>query len=166
MISSSADLSSSNLLNSIATQSTPSGQSDLTADVKIEREVDEEKPLVEESSNVTNVDPCPTPGQVVEEADTTAQTEPIAVAIATVIPQTQVEPTPEPSPSPLFTATMTSETTPTYTPIPAPLTPTPEPVVVIVEPTAIPISFCVEVGEMAHNFRLPSVDGPEYRLED
>jgi hypothetical protein len=166
MISSSADLSSSHLLNSIATQSTPSGQSGLTADVKIEREVDEEKPPVEESSNVANVDPCPTPGQMVEKADTTAQTEPIAVAIATVIPQTQVEPTPEPSPSPLLTATMTFEPTPTNTPIPTPPTPTLEPVVVIVEPTAIPISFGVEVGEMAHNFRLPSVDGQGYGLED
>ena len=166
MISSSADLSSSHLLNSIATQSTPSGQSGLTADVKIGREVYEEKPPVEESSNVANVDPCPTPGQLVEEEDTTAQTESIAVAISTVIPQPQVGPTPEPSPIPLPAATMTSEPTPTHTPIPAPPTPTPEPVVVIVEPTAIPISFGVEVGEMAHNFRLPFVDGPEYRLED
>ena len=165
-ISSSAELSSSNLLNSIATQSTPSGQSGLTADVKIEREVDEEKPPVEESSNVANVDACPTPGQLVEEEDTTAQTESIAVAISTVIPQPQVGPTPEPSPIPLPAATMISEPTPTNTPIPAPPKPTPEPVVVIVEPTAIPISFGVEVGEMAHNFRLPSVDGPEYRLED
>ena len=166
MISSSADLSSSRLLRSIATQSTPSGQSGLTADVKIEREVDEEKPPVEESSNAANVDPCPTPGQLVEEEDTTAQTESIAVAISTVIPQPQVGPTPEPSPIPLPAATMISEPTPTNTPIPAPPTPTPEPVVVIVEPTAIPISFGVEVGEMAHNFRLPSVDGPEYRLDD
>ena len=166
MISSSADLSSSNLLNSIATQSTPSGQSGLTADVKIEREVDEEKPPVEESSNVANVDACPTPGQLVEEEDTTAQTESIAVAISTVIPQPQVGPTPELSPIPLPAATMISEPTPTNTPIPAPPKPTPEPVVVIVEPTAIPNSFGVEVGKMAHNFRLPSVDGPEYRLED
>ena len=147
-------------------ESPSSGQSGLTADVKIEREVDEEKPLVEESSNVANVDACPTPGQLVEEEDTTAQTESIAVAISTVIPQPQVGPTPEPSPIPLPAATMISEPTPTHTPIPAPPTPTPEPVVVIVEPTAIPNSFGVEVGKMAHNFRLPSVDGPEYRLED
>ncbi|HCH09140.1 MAG TPA: hypothetical protein DEW32_08085, partial [Dehalococcoidia bacterium] len=114
-------------------------------DVKIEREVYEEKPPVEESINVANVDPCPLPGQMVEEAGTTAQTEPIAVAIATVILQTQVGPTPEPSPSPLLTATMTFEPTPTNTPIPTPPTPTPEPVVVIVKLTAIPISFGVEV---------------------
>jgi hypothetical protein len=166
MISSSADLSPFPISTSIAKQSTPSGQSGLTSDVKIEREVDEEKPPVEESSNVANVDPCPTPGQMVEEEDTTAQTESIAVAIATVIPQTQVEPTPEPSPSSLPTATMTFEPKPTNTPTPAPPTPTPEPFVVIVEPTDIPISFGVEVGEMAHNFRLPYVDGPEYRLEN
>ncbi|MDP6716746.1 MAG: hypothetical protein QF368_19250, partial [SAR202 cluster bacterium] len=78
---------------------------------------------------------------------------------ATVTPQAQVEPTQEPTPSPLPTSTATPEPAPTNTPIPEPPTATPE-------PTAIPISFGVEVGDMAHNFRLPSVDGPEYRLED
>ena len=54
MISSSADLSPSPLSTSIAKQSTPSGQSGLTSDVKIEREVDEEnRPLKSQAMSPT-----------------------------------------------------------------------------------------------------------------
>ena len=159
------------VVSSSVARETPHGQLDLPASVETEDEVAVVEPIVDQTPEIDGVEPSATPEPAIAESESVEHDVTANETVALTISQAQVqlepvEPEQEPTPPPLQTPAVTPEPTPTSTPAPEPEPPTPEPVTVAVTPTSIPVTFGTEIGDIAHPFRLPSVDGLEYRLED